>query len=238
MRLVGERRAVAAAVLAFFGILFAMVAYNAPPELVPLLTGLAGAYAVAFVGLVAQWFWARWYAMGLGFSGLILALIALFQLGVEPVVLFFGGAHVAICLALLGHGAASAFDGRRDWRERFRLDDNGVNRLGKAVTRAGASLPYLILAGLAPREGMSVVLGAVALVAGVAGLHGLIRLRTWGLFALAGAAVAAVGVHPQMVLGAGDVSLLAWPWQLIGSMLCAAAVTPFVPDMMRALRAR
>ncbi len=237
MRLVGERRAVAAAVFAYFGILFVMLAYVSPPQLVPMLVGLAGAYAVAFVGVVALWFWARWYAMGLGFSGLVLAAIVTFQLGgIEPAIVFFGAAHALVCLALLGHGPASAFDGRRDWRERFRLDDNGVNRLGKAVTRAGASLPYLILAGLAPREGLGLVLGAFALVAGVMGLRAIVRMRTWGLFALAAAGAAAVGVHPTAVAASGEVWLFAWPW--VGSVLCAAAVAPFVPDMLRSLRAR
>jgi len=150
---------------------------------------------------------------------------------------FFGAAHVVLCLALAGTGAAASFDGRRDWRERFRLDDNGVNRLGKAVTRAGASLPYLILAGLAPREGASLVLGAIALVAGVAGLRAIIRMRTWGLFALAAAGAAAMMVHPS-VLAAGDVDVFAWPLPWVGSFLCAAAVAPFLPDIVRSLRAR
>src|SRR5262249_26231636 len=194
MRLVGERRAVAVAVLACLALLFALGVFGGPPQLFPIFIGMLAAYVVAFVGVVALWFWARWYAMGLGFSGLILAAIASFQMGgLEPEILIFGGAHVLVCLMLVGHGAASAFDGRRDWRERFRRDDNGVSRLGKAVTRAGASLPYLIMAGLAPRDGMGLVLGALALVAGVAGLRALVQLRTWGLLALAGAGAAVLG---------------------------------------------
>ena len=148
-----------------------------------------------------------------------------------PALLFFGGAHAILCVALAGAGAASVYDGRKDWRERFRLDDNGVNRLGKAVTRAGASLPYLIMAGLAPKPAPEWVLGAIAIAGGVLGIRGLLRMRTWGLFALAGAGIAALGIQPAFVSG----EVWVFPW--MGTALCAAAVAPFVPAMVRMLRA-
>jgi hypothetical protein len=233
MRLIGERRAVAAAVLAYFGILFGSLAYMGPPQLIAMFAGMGAAYAVAFVGVVALWFWARWFAIGLGFSGVVLAIIASFQLGeIMPALLFFGGAHAILCIALAGAGAASVYDGRKDWRERFRLDDNGVNRLGKAVTRAGASLPYLIMAGRAPKPGPEWVLGAIAIAGGVLGIRGLLRMRTWGLFALAGAGIAALGIQPAFVSG----EVWVFPW--MGTALCAAAIAPFVPAMVRQLRAR
>ena len=76
MRLIGERRAVAAAILAYFGILFGTAAYVGPPQLIPMFAGMGVAYGVAFIGVVALWFWARWFAIGLGFSGVVLAIIA------------------------------------------------------------------------------------------------------------------------------------------------------------------
>src|SRR5262249_26959800 len=119
---------------------------------------------------------------------------------------------------------------RKDWKERFRVDENGANRLGKAVMRAGASLPYLIMAGLAPREDAAWIVGAVAVTGGVLGLRALVRGRTWGLFALAGAGAAAVTLAPVPVVA--DISVFPW----LGALLCAAAVAPFVPAMARALR--
>ncbi len=52
------------------------------------------------------------------------------------------------------------------------------------------SLPFLILFTLAPRQDL---LHLTALGLGVAALVGLIRARTWGLFAAAGAGAIALG---------------------------------------------
>ena len=143
MRLVGERKACAAIVLAMFSLLFLTNGLLGPPAFAVLFYALGAAYLTAFFGLVAGWFWARWYTMG---------------------------------LALVGKGPALAFDGRKDWRERWRMDDNSVNRLGKAVMRAGASVPYLIMAGLAPKQGMGA--GALALLCGPAASYAALDVRT------------------------------------------------------------
>ncbi len=221
--LVGERRAGAAAALAFFMMLFLLNAMVAPPAFQPLFYALTATYSVAFVGVVAGWFWARWFTLGLGVSGLILAGMIAWQIGLDPVVFLWGGAHLAVVLGMLGEGAAKFYDGRTDWRERWRVDENSANRLGKAIMRAGTSLPYLIMAGLAPRESGSGMLLAILAVGAVGlaaiGVNALVRMRTWGVLALGAAAVAgAISFAPL----AG----LAFP-ALLGPALIASATFPF-----------
>ena len=118
-----------------------------------------------------------------------MAAIAWWSLGLDPVVIFLAVTHGIVVLALMGRGPAAAFDGRKEWRERFRMDDNAANRLGKAILRAGASLPYIILAGLAPKQGM--MFGILAIGGASLGLLGLVKLKTWGVLGLVGAFVGA-----------------------------------------------
>ena len=141
--------------------------------------------------IVAGYFWARWFAMGLGLSGAISAMISVWQVGPEPVLVFYGGTHLAVAAVMWGKAMSGVFDGRKEWRERFRLDDNSTHKLGKAIVRAGVSLPYILMYALAPRTDAATTL-AVAGGAGlaVAGIWALTRMRTWGIFALAGSAVA------------------------------------------------
>ena len=186
-RLTGERRALAAAVLAFYGFLYLVVGMTAPSEWTAAFAGMALCYGIGFFALVAGYFWARWYSIGVGMSGLITAVFSMFQIGMEPVLVFYGGTHAFISLALWGNGMSAAFDGRKEWRERFHLDENATHKLGKSVIRLGISLPYVILYALAPREGAGEALLAI-LAGGVAvsGLVGMLRLRSWGVVALAG----------------------------------------------------
>ena len=89
---------------------------------------------------------------------------------------------------------ASRYELQATWRERYAMDEFGVARLGKAVTRGAASLPTLIMWALAPREGdQMLLLGGLALLLAVGGLSGLVRLRSWGLLALSGAAARPAG---------------------------------------------
>ncbi len=235
MRFVGERRAIAAAVLSFFMLQLILTGLLDDGPFRPVLLGLGAAYLVAFIGVVAGWFWARWYTLGLAFSGLVMAVMAGWQNGMIALVYVLGGTHLAVGLALMGDDAAAFYDGRRDWRARWRMDDNSVNRLGKAVMRAGASLPYLIVAGLAPSQGMGTALvGFAGLLLGVAGLTAVIRLRTWGVLALAAAAVtvaASAGAPPSLL---ATPSVVLAPW--IAAALLVAAVVPFVAPIARSLR--
>jgi len=186
-RLTGERRALAAAVLAFYGFLYLVVGMTAPSEWTAAFAGMALVYGIGFFSLVAGYFWARWYSIGVGMSGLITAAFSMFQIGIEPVLVFYGGTHAFISLALWGSGMSTAFDGRKEWRERFHLDDNATHKLGKSVIRLGISLPYVILYALAPRDGAGeALLAALAGAVAVSGIIGIVRLRTWGILALAG----------------------------------------------------
>ncbi len=191
-----------------------------------MLIGLGVAYGCGFVGVVSGWFWARWYTLGLAFSGVAMACIAAWQAGGFYLELYIlGGAHLAVVIGLLGVDSAAFYDGRRDWRERWKMDENAVNRLGKAIMRAGASLPYLIVMGLAPRQSLGgEALSVLALGAGVAGLAGIVRLRTWALFAFAFSALASVASFAS--LGSGlPVWLVSAPF--VAAALLASAVLPF-----------
>ena len=254
MALVGERKACGAAVLAFFTSVFSINAIAGPPNLAPLFGGLAAIYGLGFFGLVAGWFWARWYASGVAFSGLAMAVMLGFQVGLDPIVWIWGGAHLIVVACLFGSGLASTFEGRSDWRERWRMDEQAANRLGKAVQRAGASLPYLVMAGLAPKQsGMTALAAVAALGLAVAGLRALVHLRSWGLLAMAGAAAlsatAAFGhlggsvVTASAVADAG-LARTGWPvaaavWSgagILATLLLVAACAPFVRPLARYLR--
>jgi hypothetical protein len=231
MRFIGERRAVAAAVLSFFMLQLLLSGLLDDGPFRPVLLGLGVAYLVAFAGVVAGWFWARWYTLGLAFSGIVLAVMTGWQNGLIGFVYVLGGTHLAVGLALVGPDAASFYDGRRDWRDKWKMDENAVNRLGKAVTRAGASLPYLIVAGLAPKQGMGLALAA--LILGAAGLSAVIRMRTWGLLALAGAAGVAIAATADAV----PMAYVPWgpaPW--LAAALLTTAVFPFAAPICRSLR--
>jgi hypothetical protein len=133
------------------------------------------------------------------------------------------------------------FDGQTAWRERFHLDENATNRLGKSIVRVGVSLPYIVLYALAPREGAQ--LGAVVALAMVGfGAWALVRMRTWGMLALAGGAAALVvslGDSPAMApmrLGGElyGVDLIALG--VAGALLVAAALAPLAAPALRYLR--
>ncbi|MFH0903263.1 MAG: hypothetical protein V2A73_21750 [Pseudomonadota bacterium] len=237
MRYVGERKACAAIILAFFGLLFLLNAIAGPAATAPMFAGLALRYLVSFFGLVAGWFWARWYTLGLAVSGIMTAALLLWQVGAEPVVLVWGVGHSLVGLALLGMGPTMAFDGRRDWRERWKMSEESTERLGKAIRRAGASLPCLIVAGLAPRGGHQ-VLGVLALVGGMAGLLALLAFRTWGVVVLGAAALLVLAVDPVPVLAAGMPVPAGMAAPCLGAAMLVLAIAPFVFPIGRFLRSR
>lgn len=218
--LVGERRAIAAAVLSFYGFVYLLLGLSAGPEWSAVMSSIAALYGVAFLGVVAGWFWGRWFAQGLGYWGVVSGVLGMWQLGPEPILVVLTASHAIISAFLAGDAMAAGFDGRPDWRARFHLDEHGVQRLGKSVVRAAMSLPILIMWALAPTQPGSLFHGGhlVALVPatlGVAGVWALTRMRTWGLLALAGAAVSLL-----VIAGASLVALAA-------AALLVAAVAPF-----------
>ena len=54
-------------------------------------------------------------------------------------------------LFLWGHGMSVPYDGQSAWREKFHMDESAVQRLGRAVIRAGVSLPFILLYAFVPR---------------------------------------------------------------------------------------
>jgi hypothetical protein len=132
------------------------------------------------------------------------------------------------------------------------MDDFGVARLQKTITRSAASLPSLIIWALAPKEeGMALA----ALLLATAGVWGLVRMRSWGVLSLgaAGAVVAAAGhvglfathVHcgwmaqyfPKVAGLTPDAQLFFTTFSpTLAFVLLAAAVLPFTGAIARYLR--
>jgi hypothetical protein len=256
------RRAVAALALSLFVFLFGFLGLlmwlNGQTQLVPAFVALALAYAVGFMGVAAEWFWGRWFACGLCWSGLAIAIASLFQLGEwNPMLGVYGGLHGLVVLMLSGEKMAARYDLQPAWRERYGMDEYGVARLRKTVTRASASLPGVILWALGPKNPGETVFALGTLAAGVlaaAGLFGVVRLRAWGLVALAGAVAA-------LVIGSGaayphfDVAWTAtatgfadwgqaWAYRNVVAgpalpvLLLCAALAPFARPAARFLKSR
>lgn len=225
--LVGERRAIAAAVLAFYGLIFLLLGGSVPAEMKPMIFGLASIYGVGFFGVVAGWFWGRWYASGVGMWGIVTAGLGMWQVGLEPVFIFLAVTNAMLPVFLAGDAMAAGYDGRPEWRARFHLDESAVHRLGKSVTRAAMSLPWLLLWALAPKQPASVALLAPLALASV-GVWGLFRMKTWGVLALAGAA-------GTTAMAIGSTPSTAVPQAAIATLLLIGAVLPFARPIARHL---
>jgi hypothetical protein len=229
----GPRRAAAALALSFFVVLYLFLSLNAPPGWGPAFAALSLSYLVAFFSVVAGWFWGRWFATGLGWSGLMVAGISLVMVGWAPALAIYGALHALVVLPLAGKSMAAQYDFQESWRQRYRMDELGVARLRKTITRSAASLPSLILWALGPKEGQGMLLSLAALGLTIVGLNGVVRLRTWGWLAVAGAAGMAIASDHLGGLSAFE---LAGP--RLASALLITAVLPFVLPAVRFLRAR
>lgn len=186
--MVGIRRAVALLCLGFYITQFAMTAALGPDELFACYLGLSLTYGLAFVGLAAEWFWARWFAIGVGNFGSLI-LLALFQVGLEPIFVFIGGTHLAIWLSLLGEGMASRYEHSAETAERWNFQEESLILMRRAIKSAGTTIPFLILYTLSPRPD---AVAMTALGLGMVGLFGLLRARTWGALALGSAGIVAL----------------------------------------------
>jgi hypothetical protein len=231
----GPRRAASALALSFFVVLYLFLSLNAPDGWGRAFAALSLCYLVAFFSVVSGWFWGRWFATGLGWSGLMVAGISLVMIGWAPALAIYGALHAVIVLPLAGRSMAAQYDLQEAWRQKYRMDELGVARLRKTITRSAASLPSMILWALGPKDGQGqgMVLSLAALGLTVVGLSGVVRLRTWGWLAVAGAAVMAFGSDRIVSLSAFE---LAGP--RLATVLLAAAVAPFVLPAIRYVRAR
>lgn len=181
--LLGIRRAISLLLLSLYFWNFLLVALLGPEDLYACYAALAGVYCVAFLGVAAEWFWARWFAIGLGQFGAF-SLLAIPQTGPEPSLLIFGISHLLVALFLGGEGMAARYEHSESTAERYNFQEESLVLMRRAIKSAGMSLPFLILFTLGPRPEL---LHLAALGLGVAGVVGVIRGRTWGLLA-AGAA--------------------------------------------------
>ena len=238
----GERRAIAAAVLAFYGFLFLLVSIQPPPGWAGVFSGLALVYGAGFFSLVAGYFWARWYAIGLGMSGLLSGAMSIWQAGLEPTLVFYAATHGLVSLSLSGPYMARRFDGRSEWRDRFHMDESATHRLGKAVIKLGVSLPYVVMYALAPKEDMgSAILAAGGAVLALSGAWALVRMRTWGVLSL----VAALGAlaasmwasAPALVAYSSRYSVDVPVAGAAALVFLGWALAPFARPLVRALRA-
>jgi len=233
MKFVGERRALAAVIMAFYFLFYGVIAYSQlVPEFTKAFAAIAGVYGLAFFALVAGYFWARWYAVGVGLYGVITAAVGMWQVGAEPVLLFIGGTHLAATVFLWGHAMSEPYDGQAAWREKFHMDESSVQRLGRSVIRAGVSLPFILLYAFAPKpDGASLVISFTALVLAAAGLRGLVHLRTWGVLALGAAGALTLSLVGADVVAHGLGALAIRP-AIAGAMMLAAAA-PFATPIVR-----
>lgn len=188
--LIGIRRAIVLLILAFFAIQLGMTALVGPEELTAAMAGLTACYLLAFFGVAAEWFWARWFAMGLGNFGSLMLLV-LFKTGFEPIFAIIGGAHLIIMIFMAGEGMAARYEYSPEAQERYNFEQESLATLRRAVKSAGSTLPILILYSLAPGEESFTRLGALLL--GGLGVFGLLRQRSWSLLPLAGAGLLALG---------------------------------------------
>ena len=240
MKLVGERRALAAAIMAFYFLLYGVMAVSQlAPDFTKAFLAIAGVYFLAFFALVAGYFWARWYTVGVGLYGVITAAVGMWQIGAEPILLFIGGTHLAATGFLWGEAMSQPYDGQAAWREKFHMDDSAVQRLGRSVIRAGVSLPFILLYAFMPKpESASTVVALAAVVLAATGLRGLVRLRTWGVLALgaAGALTLAIaGADAASSVASGGLGGLG-PWivrPVLAGGLMLSAVAPFLRPILR-----
>jgi hypothetical protein len=234
MKLVGERRALAAAIMAFYFLLYGVMAYSQlVPDFTKAFAAIAGVYGLAFFSLVAGYFWARWYSVGVGIYGVITAAVGMWQVGAEPVLVFIGATHLAATVFLWGQTMSEPYDGQAAWREKFHMDESAVQRLGRSVIRAGVSLPFILLYAFVPRPdgAAAAVLALVAFALAAVGLRGLVRLRTWGVLVLGAAGGLTLAMVGADAAAHGFSALAIRP--AIGGGLLIAAVTPFLRPIAR-----
>ncbi len=238
MKLVGERRALAAAIMAFYFLLYGVLAYaQLAPELTKAFAAISGVYGLAFFALVAGYFWARWYAVGVGLYGVITAAVGMWQIGAEPVLVFVGATHLAATVFLWGQVMSEPYDGQAAWRAKFHMDENAVQRLGRSVIRAGVSLPFILLYAFAPKPDTASALLAVGVfVLAAAGLRALIQLKTWGVLALGAAGALMISMVGAEVFTHG-LGLVAVRPALAGGLLLSAAI-PFLAPIARFVAVR
>jgi len=242
-KLLGERKALSLFTMGFSTTIFILIGLSMGGDWGRCFYALAAVYALGFFALAAEWFWARWYVMGVAASGITMAILGLVTTGWNIGLAIWGGIHLLIWAPLLGDSMAERYENRPDWRLRYGLDDYGVVRIKRAVKSAATALPTLVLYALAPREGQSLALWGLLGLAGL-GFYGLVRMRFWGV-ALLGVATAwtALSVATELATRSTVMPMSGAQLSLTGIGLVAVtalvvAVSPFVLPAVRFLRQR
>ena len=236
--MLGERRAISLLLLAFYTSIFALLAIAQGGAWMACFGALAATYGIAFFALASEWFWARWFAMGLGISGVTMAALGLVSVGWNWGLAIWGAMHGAIYLPLLGRAMADRYENQQAWRQRYNLDEHAVARIKRAVHGTATALPTMILYTLAPRQDQA--LFGLLLLVGL-GAYGLLRMRVWGVLLLGGAAVwggisALGGAALATACGACSGGLLLPVWGLFGAAALLVAVSPFILPAIRFVR--
>src|SRR4051812_30274582 len=104
------RTALALLPLSLFCFVYLLGAINSPPEWKGAFLGLTACYLTAFLALGSEWFWARWFASGLGWSGMMVAIAATVMMGWNPVLAIYGALHALVVAMLLGPKMAARYD--------------------------------------------------------------------------------------------------------------------------------
>jgi len=120
------RRAVAALALCLFVVLYAFLALMLDASWKPAFAGLAACYLVAFLGLAAEWFWGRWFASGLAWSGVMVSALSLAMMGWAWPLAIYGGLHALVVFLLVGKRMTALYDLQEAWRVRYKMDEHGV----------------------------------------------------------------------------------------------------------------
>lgn len=233
--------------MAFYFLLFVVFAMSGlAPGAEKMLYALAGVYGLSFFALVAGYFWARWYSVGVGLFGVIVAVVTMFQArkiedpyireAIIKQMLFFGSTHLGASLMLWGDAMSQGYDGKTAWRERFHMDDNAVQRLGRAVIRAGVSLPFVLLYAFTPRETTSVLAALVAVALTGLGIRALVKLKTWGVLALGMAGFLMTTIAAMHAANGDPVTSGVLVPGIAGGFLIAAAA-PFSRQIAQFVRA-
>ena len=138
--LVGERKATALLCLGFYTTLFFMIGLSARtelPEWVPVFSAMTLMYAPGVLqrrrrmvlgALVRH----RPRLLGPDHDGDGVGD----QTSLPPAMIIFGGMHGIVSLCLGGEKMAALFDAQPAWRQRWKVDEQGVIRVRKSVTRA------------------------------------------------------------------------------------------------------
>lgn len=232
--MVRERRALTTVVLGFYAFLWATLSLVPDTGAQAFFASMAVFYGASLFALVAGYFWARWFARGVGWWGTFAGVYIVLQAGPHPIFLFFAGTHAAILLLTAGEAMAARFEGRDEWRARYGLDDEGVKKIGNTVTNVASMLPYLAIFAFRPRyEGLAELTVPLALALAFVGTWGLVRLRTWGVLAIGAAGALFLSSVPGMESAGGLPAVGAW---LVGALL-VASVLRFAPGIVRFMRA-